>query len=109
MLQLIKDRNFPTWALFAYTPLKKAAGDRPPPSRLALISQSEDAIMLAPTKRMGGWVGFFICQREAAGRVHTFLDTKDQVTIQLEVPRRFGAEATMAEEAVVLTTASDPA
>lgn len=109
MLQLIKERSFPTWALFVYTPLKKAAGDRPAPNRLALISESQDAIMLAPTKRMGGWVGFFICQREAAGRVHTFLDTKDGVSHRLEVPRKFAAEATMAEEAVVLTTALDPA
>ena len=102
MEALQAQRAFPSWALFAYKALK-AASDGNPPLRLALVA--DDAILLAPTKRAEGWVGFFICQHTAAGHVRTFVDTSDNSVIQLQVPVRFENEATTAEEAVMLPNA----
>lgn len=99
---MIAKRSFPTWALFAYKPLK-AASDGNAPMRLALVA--DDAILLAPAKRRDGWCGFLICQNSASGQVRTFTDLSDSSRISLLVPGRFADEATTAEEAVTLPIA----
>lgn len=82
-MELIKRRQFPSWALFCYKELSISAANEEPPSLLALFSQN--AILLAPFKVAGGFKGMLIATEEASDRWVEFT-MADGTTKELFVP-----------------------
>lgn len=91
-IELIRLKQFPSWALFCYKELALAAADREPPALLAFTS--DNAILLAPSKTTGGYNGMLIAT-EKAGDQWIVFDTPDGTTRELyvpEVPTKFVAQ-----------------
>lgn len=65
-MELIKRRQFPSWALFCYKELAISSTNEQPPSLLALMSRN--AILLAPFKVAGGYKGMLIATEEASNQ-----------------------------------------
>ena len=83
MLQLIKEKRLPSWALFCYKGLADSANQDYVPSEAALISK--DAILLHPVKDGHGYKGLLIAMESSSGQVRTFSDSKGN-EIVLKVP-----------------------
>lgn len=66
-MALIKNKLFPSWALFAYRELKERAGDALPPELLCV--QCEDAILLAPNTESHSITGLLIACESASEQV----------------------------------------
>lgn len=91
-LELIRLRQFPSWALFCYKELALSAADREPPSLLAFVA--DDAILLAPTKSVHGYSGMLIATEKASDQWIAFR-APDGTTKELyvpEVPTKFVAQ-----------------
>lgn len=85
MLELIRRRLFPGFALVAYDALASAGKDQAPPPRLALLA--EDAVLLAPRPTPQGWQGFLIAEGTAADQPRAFHWPEDPEVLQwLHVP-----------------------
>lgn len=82
-MELIKQRVFPSWALFCYKEL--AAGAAPePPTVLAFISKA--AILLAPQRTAsGGYKGLLIALEEGGDR-WTTMESPCGKQVQLFIP-----------------------
>lgn len=102
MLELIRRRMFPSFALFVHGDLKAAGKDEPPPDRLAWLS--DDAVLLAPYPlEDGGWGGFLIAQAEASGRAIEFRSERGE-RVTLRVPEHVAERGSeMAEDQAILS------
>ena len=82
-MALIKDRKFPSWALFCYKDLAAGANQNYRPENPALIAS--DCILLHPVQVGGGWKGMMIATESASDQCRTFTDEKGR-SYQLTVP-----------------------
>lgn len=112
MLELIRRRLFPGFALAFYDALYQVGEGQPIPQPLALIA--DDAILLAPRPRAdrSGWDGFLIAEGPAQGQVRSFRwpdQAPDQAAVWLTVPRASsGGGAVWAEEGASLAIRQSP-
>lgn len=107
MLELIRRRLFPGFALVTYDALSAAGRDHPPPQPLALIAA--DAILLAPSHAPAGWRGFLIAEGTAAGQPRAFhWPGEADPCCWLDVPVPESAAAVWAEEAAFLAIRPSP-
>lgn len=84
MLQLIRDREFPSFALFIYQQLREAGQGAAVPKRIAL--RGENCIVLAPyRKSQTQWAGLLICEAPAMGHIQDFRDDAGAIW-RLRVP-----------------------
>ena len=106
MLQLIRDREFPSFALFIYQQLREAGEGAAVPKRIAL--RGENCIVLAPyRKSQTQWAGLLICEAPAMGRIQCFRDDAG-ATWRLRVPVIGDAGGVLAAEDSVLPIAEAP-
>ncbi|MGA0100594.1 MAG: hypothetical protein ACO3HF_00990 [Burkholderiaceae bacterium] len=73
-VMLLKEKRFPSWALFCYKDLVASARPSYEPELPALIA--EDCILLHPTKVAGGWKGMMIAMESASDQKRVFTDGK---------------------------------
>lgn len=109
MLQLIADRQFPSFALAFYEPLHAAGSGQPAPPRLALVA--DDAILLAPTPTADGWRGFLIAEATAQGQPRSFRwpgQPDPAALLQVPMPAAGSGGAVWAVEAASLSTPPSP-
>lgn len=96
MLQLIREKRFPSFALFVYQSLRSAGEGAPEPKRLALTAPG--CICLAPYRRsQTTWAGFVIAESQVQGTVLSFLDDEG-ATWRLRVPVLGDAAGVLAAE-----------
>lgn len=82
MLQLIKQNRMPPWALFCYKELAASANQEYVPAEPAFIA--EDAILLHPVKKTGGYEGLLIAAESAGDQTRVFTDSKgNRVTLRV--------------------------
>ena len=82
-LELIRLNLLPSWALFCYKELAPSASVDYIPGEPALIA--EDAILLHPEQKPGGYSGLLIAMESAGDQVRTFTSTKGTEVV-LRVP-----------------------
>jgi len=85
-MELVKNNQFPFWALFVYKDLRSAANG-PAPSLLCY--SSDDVMVLAPSIRNGDLFGMIIVQESAYGEVR-LLQSPCGKKIKVSVPRYSG-------------------
>lgn len=83
MLQLIKQKRMPSWALFCYKDLSVSADETYIPEEAGFIAK--DAILLHPLKQAGGYKGLLIAMESASNQSRVFVDSKGN-HITLKVP-----------------------
>lgn len=109
MLELIKQEQFPSFALVAYEDLLDVGRGQDPPKLLALIA--EDAILLAPVQVAGGWSGFLITEATAERQIRAFhWPSQQDRVIWLQVPEPVAGTggAVWATEAAFLAIHESP-
>ena len=82
-LKLVKEKKYPSWALFCFKQLASSATKGYEPTNTALIS--EYAMLLHPRPVKGGFVGLLIAQERAGGFSAVFTDDEGEEFL-LEVP-----------------------
>ena len=82
-LAALKERRFPSWALFCYKDLVATADQGYVPHMPILVA--EDAILLHPVKDGHGWRGMLVAQESASEKRRTFDDGQGN-SITLTVP-----------------------
>lgn len=82
-LELLRLRLLPSWALFCYKELASSASPGYVPGEPALIA--EDAILLHPERRPGGYTGLLIAMESASDQTRRFVTTKGAEVV-LRVP-----------------------
>ena len=106
MLQMIRDKEFPSFALFIYQQLRSAGEDAPVPKRVAL--RGSNCIVLAPyRKSQTRWAGLVIAEAPAMGRIQDFQDDEGAIW-KLRVPVLGDAGGVLAAEDAVLPIAEVP-
>lgn len=106
MLKMIRDKEFPSFALFIYQQLRAAGEDAPVPRRVALRGSS--CIVLAPyRKSRTQWAGLVIAEAPAMGHIQDFQDDEG-ATWRLRVPVLGDAGGVLAAEDAVLVIAEAP-
>lgn len=106
MLKLIREKRFPSFALFVYDQLKSAGADAPVPGRCAFVASS--CIVLAPyRKSLQQWAGFVIVEAAAQGKVLDFQDDEG-ATWRLRVPVLGDAAGVLAAEDSLLPIVEAP-
>lgn len=82
-LELLRLKLLPSWALFCYKEMASSATPGYVPAEPALVA--EDAILLHPEPRPGGYSGLLIAMESASDQARTFTTTKGAEVI-LRVP-----------------------
>lgn len=82
-MELSRLKLLPSWALFCYKELAASATPGYVPGEPALIA--EDAILLHPELKPGGYSGLLIAMESASDQVRTFTSTKG-TEFNLRVP-----------------------
>ena len=82
-VELIRLNLLPSWALFCYKELASSASSGYIPGEPALIA--EDAILLHPELKPGGYQGLLIAMESASDQMRTFVSTKG-TEVNLRVP-----------------------
>lgn len=98
MVELVKARKCPPWALFCYKQLVAAADPDYVPTKPALIG--EGAILLHPTETPEGYKGLLIAMEQASGERMMFT-ALDGSTAILSVPV-IGTKVVAQEDVVLL-------
>ena len=83
MMQLIKQKRLPSWALFCYKELAGSADQEYIPTEPGFVAK--DAILLHPVKQNGGYTGLLIAMESCSDQTRIFIDSKGN-QIALEVP-----------------------
>ena len=100
MLEMIRNKEFPSFALFIYSQLRSAGEGAPLPKRVAL--RGESCIVLAPwRKSRTSWSGLVIAEAPAMGQIQDFVDDEG-ATWRLRVPILGDAGGVLAAEGAVL-------
>ena len=106
MLEMIRNKEFPSFALFIYEQLKSAGADYPVPKRVAL--RSDSCIVLAPyRKSRTHWGGLVIAEAPAMGQIQDFQDDEG-ATWRLKVPVLGDAGGVLAAEDFPLSIVEAP-
>lgn len=106
MLKMIRDKEFPSFALFIYQQLRAVGEDAPVPKRVALRGSS--CIVLAPyRKSQTQWAGLVIAEAPAMGQIQDFQDDEGD-TWRLRVPVLGDAAGVLAAEDAVLPIVEAP-
>lgn len=82
-LKLVKEKRYPSWALFCFKQLSSSATKDYVPTTAALISES--AMLLHPRAVKGGFIGLLIAQERAGETSPVFIDDRGTEYV-LEVP-----------------------
>ena len=82
-VELVRLKLLPSWALFCYKELASSASPGYIPGEPALIA--EDAILLHPELKPGGYLGLLIAMESAGDQMRTFTSTKG-TEVTLRVP-----------------------
>ena len=82
-VELVRLNLLPSWALFCYKELASSASPGYVPGEPALIA--EDAILLHPEQKPGGFSGLLIAMESAGDQMRTFTSTKG-TEVTLRVP-----------------------
>ena len=94
-MELVKQKKFPQWALFAFKALKEASNGRPP-SVLAYVG--EDIMVLGPIIDGKELMGMIICKESAYGKERAVVSELGE-ELRIQVPRfkgKFYAEENIA-------------
>ena len=86
-LALVEAKKFPSWALFAWTELKKNADKCDPPAVLSY--QSDDCLLLAPREVKGRLKGLLVAKQKVSGMLHV-LRTGPKTGIMVKIPELEG-------------------
>lgn len=82
-MELIRLKLLPSWALFCYKDIASSAAPGYVPGEPALIA--EDAILLHPELKSGGYTGLLIAMESASDQRRVFTSTKGTEVV-LQVP-----------------------
>jgi len=82
-VELVRLKLLPSWALFCYKELVSSAAPGYVPGEPALIA--EDAILLHPEQKPGGYSGLLIAMESAGDQMRVFTSTKG-TEVTLRVP-----------------------
>ena len=86
-LALVESKKFPSWALFAWTDLKKNANKCDPPEVLSY--QSDDCMLLAPREIKGRLKGLLVAKQKVSGMLHV-LRTGPKTGVMVKLPKLEG-------------------
>lgn len=106
MLEMIRNKEFPSFALFIYQQLRSAGEGAAIPKRVAL--RGENCIVLAPyRKSQTAWAGLVIAEAPSMGQIQEFLDDEG-VIWRLKIPILGDAGGVLAAEDAVLPIVQSP-
>ncbi len=97
-LELVRQKKLPAWALFCFKELSSSATIDYVPGEPAFIC--EDAVLLHPVQKAGGYEGLLLALESAGDKRRTFTDSRGQ-EISLQLP--YVETKVIARENVVLS------
>lgn len=103
-LAMIKEKRFPSWALFCFKELSEIADHSYVPAVTGFLC--EDALLLHPVKTNNGYKGLLIAKESAGDQMRDFVDNKGK-KVSLFVPL-IKAKISAEEDVILYPQAKSP-